>query len=93
MNKKWCVVAVAGGFYFYGAEVSGPDGYITLREAAMFGSFSGGKGVAGVCRGDKEALVILDCFDPAEEVVFPITAVYVIMPSVSLYDKKSTTLR
>lgn len=91
--ENWKVVAVSGGFYFYGAEVTGPDGYIALEKAAMFGGFSGGKGVPGVCRGDKEAKVTLDRFDENEQIIFPISAVFAIMSSVDLYSRKTTTLR
>ncbi len=87
------IVAVAGGFYFFGEEVSSADGYIALKNAAMFGGFAGGKGLPGVARGDKSATVTLDRFDAEKEVIFPITAVYAIMPSIDLYTFKGVTLR
>jgi hypothetical protein len=87
------IIAVAGGFYFFGTEVSAPDGYIALTKAAMFGGFSGGKGLPGVARGDKEAKVTLDRFPDDEENLFPISAVYAIFPSIDLYAFKGTTLR
>ena len=87
------ILAVSGGFYFFGTEVSAPDGYIAIKKAAMFGSFAGGKGLPGVARGDKSATVTLDRFDEDEEVLFPLTAVFAIMPSVDLYAFKGTTLR
>lgn len=87
------ILAVSGGFYFFGTEVSAPEGYIALKNAAMFGGFAGGKGLPGVARGDKAATVKLDKFDPDEEVLFPLTAVFAIMPSVDLYAFKGTTIR
>ena len=51
------------------------------------------KGVAGVARGDKDATVTLDRFDQDEDLTFPITAVFAILPSIDLYTFKGTTLR
>jgi len=87
------ILAVSGGFYFFGTEVPAPEGYVALKNGAMFGGFSGGKGLPGVSRGDKEAKVTLDCFDPKEELVFPITAVFAILPSIDLHTFKGTTFR
>lgn len=87
------VIAVAGGFYFFGNEVQSAEGFLSLDEAAMFGGFAGGKGVAGVCRGAKDATVKLDRFEKDEKVTFPLTAVYAVLPSINLYDFKGTTLR
>ena len=91
MNTK--ILAVAGGFYFFGTEVQAPDGYVALVDAAMFGEFSGGKGIPGVSRGDAAAKVTLDRYEAGKEVYYPISAVYAIMPSVDLYKFKGTTLR
>ena len=93
MSTNTKIIAVSGGFYFYGEEVEGPEGYIALKNAAMFGGFDGGKGVAGVARGDKAAIVTLDRFDEKEEVIFPLTAVFAIMPSIDLYKFKGTKIR
>lgn len=87
------IIAVLGGFYFYGEEVQSQEGYIALKNSAMFGGFSGGKGVGGVARGDKSSKVTLDCFDKNEESVFPLTAVIAILPSVDLYKFSGTTIR
>lgn len=90
------ILAVSGGFYFFGTEVVGaaaPEGYICLKNAAMFGGFQGGKGVGGVARGDKSATVTLDRFGVDEECLFPITAVIAILPSIDLYAFKGTTIR
>lgn len=87
------ILAVSGGFYFFGTEVTAPEGYIALKKAAMFGGFSGGKGLPGVARGDKSATVTLDRFDADEELLFPTTAVFAILPSIDLYTSKGTTLR
>lgn len=87
------IVAVSGGFYFFGTEVDAPEGYLYLKNAAMFGGFEGGKGVPGVARGDKSARVTLDRFEADEELILPLTAVFAIMPSIDLYTFKGTTLR
>lgn len=87
------IIAVSGGFYFFGTEVNAQEGYVALKDGAMFGGFSGGKGLPGVSRGDKDAKVTLDRFDTKEELVFPITAVFAILPSIDLYAFKGTTLR
>jgi len=87
------ILAVSGGFYFFGTEVDAPEGYIALKNAAMFGGFAGGKGLPGVARGDKAATVTLDRFDANEECVFPLSAVFAIIPSVDLYAFKGATLR
>lgn len=92
--KKPTILAIAGGFYFFGDEVSAPQpGYVCLKSAAMFGGFSGGKGLPGVSRGDKSAKVTLDRFEEDELVTFPESAVYAIMPSVDLYKFGGTTIR
>ncbi|MBB3227037.1 hypothetical protein FHW69_001638 [Luteibacter sp. Sphag1AF] len=87
------IIAVSGGFYFFGTEVKAPDGYVSLKSAAMFGGFGGGKGLPGVSRGDKSATVTLDRFDADEELFFPLTAVFAVMPSIDLYAFKGTTIR
>lgn len=87
------ILAISGGFYFFGTEISAPEGYIALKKAAMFGGFGGGKGLPGVARGDKASTVTLDCFDADEELLFPTTAVFAIMPSIDLYGFKGTTRR
>ncbi len=87
------ILAVSGGFYFFGTEVSAPEGYIALKAAAMFGGFGGGKGLPGVARGDKSATVTLDRLGADEECLFPITAVFAIITSIDLYTFKGTTLR
>jgi len=91
MNTK--ILAVKGGFYFFGTETQGPEGYITLTDAAMFGGFAGGKGLPGVARGDKSATVILDRFEAGKEQYFPITSVLAVLSSIDLYSFKGTTLR
>ncbi len=87
------ILAVSGGFYFFGTEVTAPDGYVALKDAAMFGGFGGGKGLPGVARGDKSSTVILDRFDAKEEQLFPVTAVFAILSSIDLYTFKGATLR
>lgn len=88
------IITVAGGFYFFGKETeSTQEGYITIIEGAMFGSFSGKKGVAGVASGNSASTVILDRFSPTEELVFPVCNVYAILPSINLYQFNGTTIR
>jgi hypothetical protein len=91
MNHK--ILAVNGGFYFFGTEVASPEGYITLEKGAMFGGFEGGKGLPGVCRGDEAATVILDFFADDQKLVFPISAVFAIFDSIDLRTFKGTTIR
>ena len=92
--KNPTILAIAGGFYFFGDEVpSTTPGYVCLKAAAMFGGFGGGKGLPGVSRGDREATVILDRFDEQMTCSFPESAVYGILPSIDLYTFKGTTLR
>lgn len=93
MKKLYKILAVSGGFYFFGVEKEAPDGYVCLVEASMFGVFEGGKGLPGVARGADGATVTLDRFAATEELFFPITAVFAIMPSINLYEFNGTTLR
>ena len=87
------IFVIADGFYYFGSEVEVQDGYIGLTEAAMFGGFTGGKGMPGVARGDNEAKVTLDRFDPKKILLFPVSACRGIIPCVDLYKFKGTTLR
>jgi hypothetical protein len=87
------ILAIAGGFYFFGTLVQAPEGYVALENYAMFGGFSGGKGLPGVARGDSAAKVILDCFEKGTIGHFPLTAVYAVFDSIDLYTSKGTTIR
>ncbi len=87
------ILTISGGFYFFGTEVPAPEGYIALKNAAMFGGYAGGKGVPGIARGDRAATVTLDRFAENAEIVFPISAVFAIIPCIDLYTFKGTTLR
>jgi len=87
------ILAISGGFYYYGTQVDAPDGYIALKDFAMFGGFSGGKGLPGVARGDSEAKVTLDRFAEGEIGYFPLESCLGVLPSVDLYKFKGTTLR
>jgi hypothetical protein len=91
--SKPTIFAIAGGFYYFGDEVPAPSGYVALKNAAMFGGFSGGKGLPGVARGDKEAQVTLDRFTEDSICTFPISSCYGIFESVNLYTFSGTTLR
>lgn len=91
--KNPVVVAVDGGFYFFGDEVTGPEGYIALRSCAMFGSFGGGQGLPGIVGGCKGATVTLDRFPDNEEEIFNIMKVLFIVKSVDLYSSEGTTIR
>jgi len=92
-SKNHKIIAVTGGFYFFGEEIPGADGYLTLEKFAMFGSFAGGKGLPGVARGDKEATVTLDFFADDQKGTFPLTAVLAIMDSIDLTKFSGTTIR
>ena len=93
MSNNTKIFTIAGGFYFYGEQVDAPEGYIALNNYAMFGGFSGGKGLPGVARGDKEAKVTLDRFEEGEIGYFPLSSCYGIHPSIDLYKFKGTTIR
>lgn len=92
-SQNWVIFIISGGFYFFGNEVQAADGYISLDQCAMFGGFSGGKGLPGVARGDKEAKVTLDRFNADDVQTFPLTACYGIVKSVNLYQFSGTTVR
>ena len=93
MNKNWKIVALTNGFYFFGNEVTAPDGFIKIVEASMFGGFGGGKGMPGLARGDKSSTVTLDKFTENGDIVAPLTSVVFISDSINLYEFKGTTLR
>ena len=93
MNKNWVIYAVDNGFYFFGNEVTGPDGFMALREAAMFGGFGGEKGLPGVAKGHPKATVTLDRFEAEDELVIPQNRVVFIAKSINLYEFKGTTIR
>lgn len=87
------VIAVREGFYLFGDEVPGPEGYICLRNAAMFGNFGGGQGLPGVVGGCDGATVTLDKFPEDDEELFNFDNVLFIVKSVNLYEFKGTTIR
>lgn len=87
------IVTIAGGFYFFGDLIESDEGWITLKNYAMFGGFEGGKGLPGVARGDSSAKVTLDRFAEDEFGHFPVESCYGIHPSINLYTFKNTTLR
>ena len=93
-KKNWKIFIIAGGFYFFGEEVQATaEGYISMKNCSMFGGFSGGKGLPGVTRGDKEAKVTLDRFTEDDVQDFPISSCYGILGSINLYEFKGATLR
>lgn len=92
-NDNYVLVIVTEGFYFFGREIKGAEGYITIVEASMSGGFQGGKGIFGVVRGDKEAKITLDCLAPDQKAAFPINSVVGIVDSVNLYTLPTTTIR
>ena len=87
------IMTISQGFYFFGDEVEVEDGYLGLKEAAMFGDFGGDLGMPGVARGADGATVLLDRFRPEDIQRFPINAVIAVHPSVNLYEFEGTTLR
>ena len=93
--KKTVILAIAYGFYIYGELIDDgkEDGFLKIVNAAMSGGFEGGKGIAGVARGDEAAKIKLDRFDPNEKCIFPLTSVVGIFPSIDLYKFKGTTIR
>lgn len=92
--KNPVILAVQGGFYFFGDEVPPPkDGYVCLKSVAMFNGFEASKGLPGVARGDAQSKVTLDRFRPDDVVTYPESAVFAIMPSINLYEWKNCTCR
>jgi hypothetical protein len=88
------IIVIAGGFYYFGNLIESPqEGYIAINQAAMFGGFSGGKGLPGLARGDTGMIVNIDRFDQEETQFFPESACYGILSSVDLYKFKGATLR
>lgn len=94
MKTKYVIIGAIHGFYYFGEEIEAPEGYIRIKNAAMSGGFSGGKGIPGVHRGDTSAKIILDRHEPDTIIEFPVSAVIMIMHNcVNLYEFKGTTLR
>lgn len=92
--KKHVIVAVASGFYFFGVEATSPDErFMRLTQCAMFGGFSGGKGMPGVARGDKDAYVTLDFFDESSHMEIPLSAVLFVVDSIDLSTWNNATIR
>lgn len=87
------IVTIMHGFYYFGNEISAPEGYISINKAAKFGGFGGKKGEPGVCKGHPEATVTLDRYEPSQVLLFPLSAVLCIAQSVNLYEFKGTTIR
>lgn len=85
------ILAIAGGFYYFGTEVEAPEGYVAITNAAMFRGFSGGNGLPGIAKGTS-GQVTLDTFAKGEQLFFPLSAVYGILPSVDLYSVKGNTV-
>jgi len=93
-KMNWKIFVIAGGFYYFGEEVdSGLEGYVAMKNASMFGGFSGGKGLPGLARGDSSMTVNLDRFLPDEKLIFPTSCCYGILPTIDLYKFKGTNLR
>ena len=92
--KNPTVLAINNGFYLFGDLLdNAPDGYVAMTSVAMFGGFSGGKGMPGVTRGERGATITLDRFDANKTCMWPINSVCGVYPSVDLYKFKGTTLR
>lgn len=92
-TENWVIFIISGGFYFFGNEVQAPEGYIAMEKCAMFGGFSGGKGMPGIARGEKDAKVTLDRFNSDDIQTFPTTACFGIIKSINLYNFSGTTCR
>ena len=94
MKDNKVIIAAIHGFYFYGEQVEAPEGFARLIDASMFGGFSGGKGLAGVFRGDPKSSVTLDRFGEDKEILIPLTSVVFISSGCEdLYKFKNTKLR
>lgn len=87
------ILAIAGGFYYFGDEIDAPEGYVAMTKVSMFGGFAGNSGLPAVARGDKSMTVNLDRFDDEIPALWPISSCYGILPSVNLYEFSGTTIR
>lgn len=89
------IVVIDGGFYLFGnvLPLDTMPGFVCMTEAAMFGGFDGNKGMPGVARGDKDAKVTLDRFDPSKMNYYPLSACRGVLPCVDLYKFKGAVLR
>ncbi len=91
VNEGWKIFTVAGGFYFFGKQIEAPEGFVGMEEGAMFGGFSGGKGLPGVARGDSAAKVTLDKIEG--QAFFPLSAVYALIDCIDLHKFQGSTWR
>lgn len=89
--EKPVIVAATNGFYLFGEEVVGEDGWVSLENAHMFGGYSGGKGMPGIARGDKSAQVTLDAFPGLVKINLRHTIF--LAESINLLEFSGTTLR
>jgi len=87
------LLVVNNGFYYFGDQVAAPEGYIALKNFAMFGGFSNDRGVAAVACARKGATVNLDRFPEDAVGHWPIESVCGILPCANLYEFAGTTLR
>lgn len=88
------ILAINNGFYIFGNLLeNAPDGYVAMTDVAMFGGFSGGKGMAAIARGDSSSKVNLDRFESSKVCMWPLSSICGIYPSINLYKFKGTTLR
>lgn len=86
------MVALKGGFYFFGKLSSATDGYLKLTEAYMSGGFEN-NGISGQCSGNPTSKMTLDAFDKGQELQFRTDSCLAIMPSIDIAALKTTTLR
>lgn len=79
------IVTATGGFYFTGREVPAPPGFIAIDRAAISGSFSGNKGIAGVAKGASGMKWTLDFFPPEAIITFNLAHVINVMPCLDMH--------
>lgn len=92
--KNPTIIAINNGFYIFGSLLdNAPEGYVAMTDVAMFGGFSGGKGMPGIARGDSGGKVNLDRFESNRTCMWPISSVCGVYPSIDLYKFKGATLR
>lgn len=89
--EKPVIVAATNGFYLFGEEVAGEDGWVSLDKAHMFGGFSGNMGMPGVASGRKGSTVNLDAFPGLVKVNLQHTIF--VADSINLLNFSGTTLR
>jgi hypothetical protein len=87
MKTNKIITAVKGSFYFYGEEGQSDDTFFKMKNAYMFRSFGGEKGLPAVHRGDPSAKVTLDYCGENGFVKIPHSSLFAIMENCAELEK------